>query len=152
MTVACLTCDNSVLVQSHTAPVATYKAIGEELEADYVTEVLYIDLDTASQITWGNDDSQQKQGRFVFIQVVHATPQNSLYPHISVRVWAKQVEDDTIPARLVLQRKHILYESALGGASRVDRVVFGLQIPNPGFKMTTHKKVLLGTCTHSRCA
>jgi len=116
-----------------------------------VTEVLYIDLDTASQITWGNDDSVSNQGRCVFIQVVHAIPQNSLYPHISVRVWAKQVEDDDIPALLVLQRKHVLYDSALGGASRVDRVVFGLQIPNPGFKMTTHKKVLLGTCMHSRC-
>ena len=116
-----------------------------------MTEDLYIDLDTASQMIWDNDDSLPKQGRCVFIQVVHAIPQNSLYPHISVRVWAKQVEDDTMPALLVLQRKHVLYESALGGASRVDRVVFGLQIPNPGFKMTTHKKVLLGTCMHSRC-
>jgi len=128
----------------------TYDADGEENGSDYVTEVLYINLDTASQTMWAGDSLQDNKGRFVFMQVVYATSQSSLRPHITVRVFAKDVEDQTAPAVMVVQRKHVLYESVLDGASRVDRIIFGLQISNAGFRMTLHKKVLVGTCMHSR--
>jgi len=128
---------------------ASYDASGEESGSDYITEVLYINLDTASQMVWAGS-VQDNKGCFAFIQVLYATSQSSLRPHISVRVFTKDVEDDTAPAVMVVQRKHVLYESVLDGASRVDRIIFGLQISNAGFRMTLHKKVLVGTCMHSR--
>jgi len=141
---------DGIAFEWYTAPIIKYDAIGKELQSDYVTQVLYINLDTVSQMMWGNDATQQEKTRFAFIQVVHAIPQNSMNPHISVRVFAKDVDDETTPADLVVQRKHVLYKPALGGSDRVDRVVFGMQIPNAGFKMTLHKKVLVGTCVLTR--
>jgi hypothetical protein len=129
----------------------TYDASGEESGSDYITEVLYINLDTASQMMWAADSLKDYNGRFVFMQVVYATSQGTLRPHISVRVFSKDVQDDTAPVVMVVQRKHVLYESVLDGASHVDRIIFGLQISNAGFRMTLHKKVLVGTCMHSRC-
>ena len=134
----------------HAAPMVTYHASGEESGSNCITEVLYINLDTASQTMWAGDSLQDNKGRFVFMQVVYATSQSSMRPHISVRVFAKDVQDNTAPVVMVVQRKHVLYESVLDGASRVDRIIFGLQIANAGFGMTLHKKVLVGTCMYSR--
>jgi len=83
---------------------------------------------------------------FAFMQIIHASPQHpSLQHHISVLVFAKEVDNALTAAVLVVQRKHVVYDQA------VDRVVFALHVPDAGFVMTAKNRVLVGVCMKDRC-
>jgi hypothetical protein len=126
---------------------------------DYTTEVTYVNLDTASQYMWATAAQRQEQPEalpllplaaetswFAFMQIVHATPQHtSLQHHISVLVFAKEVDNPLASAVLVVQRKHVVYDQA------VDRVVFALHVPDAGFVMAAKNRVLVGVCIKDRC-
>jgi len=134
-----------------------YQASEAQNVDEYTTEVTYVNLDTAAQYMWATAAQQQEQPEapqrlaaetswFAFMQILHATPQHaSLQHHISVQVFAKEVDNPLTSAVLVLQRKHVVYDQA------VDRVVFALHIPNAGFVMTAQNRVLVGVCLKNRC-
>ena len=138
--------------------VAKYNADVDEPDTDYTTDVLYVNLDTASQLMWAQKLSPQLEyePNFVVMQVVRATPQKTrLLPYISVRVFAKEIGENNAPEVLITQRKHILYDEFRGDQgvsdrSEIERLVFALQVPNAGYRMTAHNKVLVGACLKNR--
>ena len=143
------------MCRPHTAPIARYQIGETKAISEYTTEVIYVDLDTASQMMWATAAQHQTQPQqvglgaetswFAFMQVVHATPQDdSLLHYIAVLVFAKEVQDNLAPAVMVVQRRHVLYEQT------IQRVIFALQVSNAGFKMTPHNKVLVGACVNGR--
>ena len=138
-----------------TAPIVKYQIVVSNAIVEYTTEVIYVDLDTASQMMWATTAQHQAQPQqegfaaasswFAFMQVVHATPQDdSLQHYIAVLVFAKAIQDQHASAVMVVERRHVLYDQT------VDHVIFALQVSNAGFKMTTHNKVLVGACINGR--
>ena len=119
-----------------------------EDEADYRTDVSYVNLDTAMQLMWAGSSRSNDNPCFVFMQVVHARPQTTLgMASISVRVFAKSVKDDTVAPAMTLERKHVLYDST---DYTLDRVIFSLQVQNAGYTMAAYNKVLVGLCSGAR--